>query len=329
MVNGGGGWAEALEAFLNHLEHERRLSPHTVCAYQNDLQGFIQSVGPINELPSLTPAMVKQWLATIHEETAATTRSRKLSALRSFLRFMVKSQKLSRNVAQTIPMPKLPKPLPRTLTVDEVFVLLHEANEIADDKAVDIRDRALFELLYGSGLRVAEAMALDIGHVQLERRWVKVFGKGQKERMVPFGTKAELALRAWLVHRGEFVTPESGKALFLGVRGRRLSVRVARSQLRARALEAGLTSRVTPHALRHSFATHLLDEGADLRSIQTMLGHASLGTTQRYTAVSLERLQNTYQSAHPFGRLAKTADDLSEDSDNQLNCVPSKFSEDA
>lgn len=292
---------------MDHLAHERRASPRTVMAYRSDLQGAFRifaELGHQGGPDSLSPRHIKGWLARVHAELAPTTRARKLSALRSFYKYLVKRGRAPANVAEAIVSPKLPKPLPRALEVDEVFGLLDAppAKPVSSGQEVTaLRDLAMLELLYGSGLRAAELVGLDLEQLDLRRGTVRVLGKGNKERMVPFGSKAQDALEAWLARRAEWRPPPGEKAVFLGRRGRRLSDRGLRRQLHKRTLEVALGRRVTPHALRHSFATHLLDGGADLRAIQSLLGHASLGTTQRYTSVSVDRLRQVYDDAHPFG----------------------------
>ncbi|MEL6188704.1 MAG: tyrosine recombinase XerC [Myxococcota bacterium] len=292
-----------LADFIDHLERERRSSARTVRAYESDLRGaftaFVE-LGHQGGPENLRSRTIKAWLASVHRDLAPTTRARKLSALRSFYRYLVKRGRVPKNVADEIPSPKLPKPLPRALDVDEVFGLLDAP--VGEDVPSWLvrRDLAMLELLYGSGLRASELCGLDLGDVELSRGTVRVLGKGAKERLVPFGGKADAALDAWLGERPA-VASVGEEALFVGRRGGRLSDRGLRRRLHHRALEVALGRIVTPHALRHSFATHLLDGGADLRAIQTLLGHASLGTTQRYTAVSIDRLQRVYDAAHPFG----------------------------
>lgn len=253
--------------------------------------------GGLNDLKSST---VRVWLAEVHERLSPSSRARKLSALRSFGRYLVRKEWISKNVADEVLSPKLPRPLPRSLDVDEVFGLL-DAPTADDGEPLLIRDRAMLELLYASGLRASELVSLNLASLDDRRQTVRVVGKGQKERVVPFGGKALQALADWLEVRSQFLRDPSEPALFVGRGGRRLSDRGLRRRLHRRASSIALARRVTPHTLRHSFATHLLDGGADLRSIQTMLGHASLGTTQRYTAVSVDRLRAVYDEAHPMG----------------------------
>ena len=288
----------AIADFLDYLQNEKRLSPRTVRAYRSDLAAltaFLESRGFVRGPESLDASMIRAYLVEIHESTAARTRARKLSCIRSFFRFLVRRGRLKRNVGEEILSPKLPKLLPRALGVDEVFGLIEKP---APDDPIHLRDLAMIELLYGAGLRAQELVDLDLSRIDLRQRKVRVLGKGNKERVVPFGKKALSAIERWLSVRA---APEDEKALFVSKEGKRLSTRGLRRRLHARVAEVGLDRKVTPHVMRHSFATHLLDGGADLRAIQEMLGHASLGTTQRYTAVSIEHLRKVYDEAHPLG----------------------------
>jgi integrase/recombinase XerC len=290
----------AIADFLDYLEHEKRLSPRTVRAYRSDLAAllaFLDSRGFTRGPEALDAAMIRSYLMEIHASTAARTRARKLSCIRSFFRFLVRRGRVKRNAGEEILSPKLPKLLPRALGVDEVFGLLEKE---APQDLIHLRDLAMIELLYGAGLRAQELVDLDLEKIDLRRRRVRVLGKGNKERIVPFGKKALAALSRWLEARATIASREE-KAVFLSKEGTRLSTRGLRRRLHARVAEVGLERKVTPHVMRHSFATHLLDGGADLRAIQEMLGHASLGTTQRYTAVSVEHLRRVYDAAHPLG----------------------------
>ena len=223
--------------------------------------------------------------------------ARKLSTVRSFLKHAVRDGRLESSPAEGIPTPRVPKPLPKTLTVDEIFALL---DRIQEDDLASMRDRSILELLYAAGLRVSELVALDLEDLDLSTRTVHVVGKGGKERLVPFGSKAELALKAWLKTSQPLRTKASaGEAVFLNLRGGRLTDRSIRRVLDRRLREAASFARLSPHALRHSFAPPMLGSGADLRAIQELLGHASLSTTQRYTHVSTDALMRVYDKAHP------------------------------
>lgn len=291
----------AIARFLVHLEHERRTSPRTVRAYRADLVGlatFLESRHVTTDPRGLTVDHLRAFVADIHPRTEPRTRARKLSAMRTFFRFLVERGDVPKNLADRLKAPKLPQPLPRALPVDDVFGLLDAPSA---DGPLALRDLAMLELLYGAGLRAAEAMSLDLGAIDLERNTVRVVGKGNKERIAPFGSKARAALDAWLAVRPTVAASPDERAVFLNARGTRLTTRSLARRLDARALEIALPRHVTPHMMRHSFATHLLDGGADLRAIQAMLGHASLGTTQRYTSVSIDHLRDVYDRAHPLG----------------------------
>lgn len=291
-----------LERFVDHLRLERRYSERTVSAYRSDLSAILQFLSErgFSGGPGEVPVdLLRQYLGEIHGHTEARTRARKLSALRSFYRWLVRTGAAPRNVGEELASPKLPKPVPRALAGDEVFQILEGEH---GSGALVARDLAMVELLYGAGLRAAELVGIDLDDLDLRQRLVRVIGKGNKERQVPFGKKAVLALEHWLTHRPSVAALGPGAAaLFLNKDGERLTTRSLRRRLHARTQEVELERRVTPHMLRHSFATHLLDGGADLRAIQELLGHASLGTTQRYTAVSVERLRAVYDQAHPLG----------------------------
>ena len=294
--------AAAIDRFVDHLQHERRASPRTVKAYRSDLvamnDAFVEDgfAGGPNDV---TPLMVRKYLATIHRDTKPRTRARKLSSLRAFYRFLMMREDAPKNVGHAIATPKLPQPLPRALGVDEMFRLLDGWVPTSDPLA--LRDRAMLELLYGGGVRASELVGLNVGGIDIDRRTAQVVGKGNKERLVPFGNKAADALHAWLCVRPALAKRSPNeRALFLNFRGGRLSARSLGTRLSERANKVALERHVTPHMLRHSFATHLLDGGADLRAIQEMLGHASLGTTQRYTSVSIDHLRDVYDAAHPL-----------------------------
>ena len=301
---------ESLEPFLRHLSLERRYSDATVRAYRSDLRQwlvFLVDSGFAGGPADVTARWVKAYLAEIAGRTAPKTRARKLSAIRSWGRWWLRTERATTNPGSGVRAPKLPQALPRSLTPDEVAGLLDAA---WDDGPLGRRDRALFELGYGAGLRAAELVGLDVADVSRSKDELRVKGKGSKERVVPFGRKARAALERWLQVRAELAA--SGQpALFVGRGGDRLSARGLRRRLHRRVLEAATGRKVTPHMLRHSFATHLLEGGADLRAIQDMLGHASLGTTQRYTSVSIDHLRSAYDRAHPFGLDASGTDEPS------------------
>jgi len=285
----------AAEQFLRYLAVERGASAHTLKSYRTDLAdcaAFLadRSLGTLLEADART---LRAYLAALHERgLARSSVARRLAALRSFYRFLMRRGRARVNPAREIRTPKPPARLPTYLPIDESEALLR-AEPAATPAGV--RDVAILELLYATGVRVAELSGLDVTDVDLREGAVRVYGKGGKERIVPVGRKAVDALRAYLQRRGD---PARGP-VFVNERRGRLTVRSVHRIVRARARAAGLYRRVSPHTLRHTFATHLLDAGADLRLIQELLGHARLGTTQKYTHVSADRLMKVYDAAHP------------------------------
>jgi integrase/recombinase XerC len=309
---------EAISSFELHLRAERNLSPHTQRAYLSDVRQFAESIGTAADPGTVRIDDVRTFLADRHRCQSPTTLGRKLAALRSFFRFLVREGQRDADPSVGIPAPRAAKRLPNPLAVDDCHVLaevLAEAPRAGGHRAAGarvragrgaLRDRALVELLYGAGIRVGELVALDVRDIDLHRGDVRVWGKGGKERVVPLPAAARSGLREYLDqrrHPGVLSEP-----LFTSLRSkkgempRRLDPRDVRRILRTRADRAGVVDRVHPHRLRHSYATHLLDMGADLRAIQELLGHASLSTTQKYTAVSAERLLEVYDRAHPRAR---------------------------
>lgn len=285
--------------FLRHLAVERNASPHTLRAYRTDLDDFARFCVGRGEhgVAGADTRVVRAWLAALHGRGLdAASVARKLAAVRSCFRFLARRGLVERNPAREVRGPRLPRKLAGFLPVDESEQLLDVA---ARGEARRARDRAVLELLYATGLRVGELAGLDLAAVDRHERTVRVVGKGRRERIVPFGAKAAAALDAWLARRGGGDGP-----LFLNRRGARLGVRALHTVVRTAARAAGLTRRVTPHTLRHSFATHLLDAGADLRAIQELLGHRRLSTTQRYTHVGADQLMRVYDAAHPRARTA-------------------------
>jgi integrase/recombinase XerC len=294
---GGGRGGPAVAAFLGYLAAERGASAHTVRSYRADLLdcvAFLERRG-LGALPDADARVVRGYLGDLHARgLARTSVARRLAALRSFFRFLIRRGRARVNPAREVRTPRLPGRLPAHLPIDQSEALFR--HRTGDDEA-GRRDRAILEVLYASGVRVAELSGMDVEDVDLREGSVRVLGKGRKERVVPLGTKAVEALRGYLGAR-----EGSRGALFRNPRGGRLTVRSLHRIVRARARAAGLPGRVTPHTLRHTFATHLLDAGADLRLIQELLGHARLSTTQRYTHVSADRLAKVYDAAHPRAR---------------------------
>ena len=297
-------FAAAVARFLAYLRDQRRLSIETIRAYESDLaqfRAYLEGAPPAAvNLKRLDKLAIRGFVARLSREgLEKSSIARKLSAVRSFLRHELRSGHRRENPAEGVPTPRIPKGLPQTLTVDEMFHLL---DHIPCDDFASVRDRAILELLYATGLRVGELVSLDLPDVDLSGTLVRVTGKGGKERIVPFGSKAVEALRRWLETSRPLRGRPAGEALLLNQRGGRLTDRSVRRILNQRLREAAIQARISPHALRHSFATHLLGAGADLRAIQELLGHSSLSTTQRYTKVNTDELMRVYDRAHPRAR---------------------------
>ena len=287
-----------IRSFMVFLADERNLSPHTCSAYLRDITEFQEfmttSYGEkIPDLSKIDSLFLRRYLADLHKRNQRTSIARKLSSLRTFFRYLVREGHMSHNPAEGLATPKLNRYLPKTLSVDEASALMERGYQ---NKLLDLRDRAIYELLYASGLRISELTNLNVGSVSFSEKLVTVLGKGRKERIVPIGRKSLKALVAYLDARN---CPPESEPLFLNVRGKRLTARSIQRNLKNRLIKAKLIKDISPHALRHSFATHLLDAGADLRMIQELLGHASLSTTQKYTQVSVDQLMNVYDKAHP------------------------------
>ena len=288
----------AVAAFLRHLERERNASPHTLRAYGEDLAQFtsylereLRRAARPEEVDHL---LVRGFLAELHQRGLRKSSSaRKLAGLRSFFRYLCREGRLALNPARGIQTPRQEQRIPAVLDEAQVASLL----DVPGDSLQALRGRAILELLYGTGIRCAEAVSLDVHELDLEARMVRVLGKGRKERVVLFGRRAQQALAAWLEER-QRLRPRSD-ALFLNARGGRLTGRSVRALVALRVKQVALARRCSPHTLRHSFATHLLTRGADLRAIQELLGHTSLSTTQRYTHVDTRHLLEVYKKAHP------------------------------
>jgi integrase/recombinase XerC len=288
----------ALAAFTRHLGAERGLSPHTLRAYVSEAGRLAESpeCARAGGLDQVDPLGVRAYLAGFHRRHKASTRNRRLAALRAFFRFRVRAGGRESDPTEGLPGPKREHRLPSPLSADECERLV-ESEDPTRDETLGVRDRALFELLYGTGLRVGELATLRVRDWDSDRCELSVRGKGNKERVVPVPAEARAALGRWLATR-----PKEGllaQPLFTNARGGRLSDRGVRLILRRRLLVAGIGRRASPHTLRHSYATHLLDADVDLRAIQELLGHERLSTTQRYTHVSAERLARVYRAAHP------------------------------
>ncbi|GAA4916065.1 tyrosine recombinase XerC [Streptomonospora salina] len=293
------GRRELLEELRGHVAVDR--SPHTVRAYLGDARALLDHLDETGRgVDGLDLAALRDWLARMHDRGAGrSTMARRVAAARVFTAFLYRTGRIGHDPGPHLSAPRRNRPLPEVLDERETAAALsgERAAGVGTDPA-GLRGRAVVELLYATGIRVAELCAVDVDDVDRERRTVRVLGKGDKERVVPVGVPALEALDAWLRQgRPRLAAPAAGPALFLGARGGRLGTRSARRDVHAYLRARGTDS--APHGLRHSAATHLLDGGADLRSVQEILGHASLSSTQIYTHVSIERLTRTYNRAHP------------------------------
>jgi integrase/recombinase XerC len=291
----------SLEDFRRHLGAERALSPHTVRAYVREVERLAQTpeCREVGGLDRLEPLTVRLYLSGFHGVHRPSTRNRRLAALRCFFRFRVRGGARASDPTEGLPGPKAERRLPTPLAVEECARLIESPTKRRSAELA-LRDRALFEVLYGTGLRVGELVSLRVRDFAQDRRELRVRGKGRKERVVPVPGRAFEALTGYLDLRERVGI--LGEPLFPNARGRGLTDRGVRVILRRRLLEAGIGRHASPHTLRHSYATHLLDADVDLRSIQELLGHERLSTTQRYTHVSAERLARVYRQAHPRAR---------------------------
>lgn len=311
-------FTEPVAEYLEYLRLERGRSENTLRAYDVDLRSvgsFLAKFYGIQNPKLVTVHMLREWLATMHDaKISRTTIARRISAVKNFFAWAVKHELVPSDPALRLVAPKKEQRLPHVLQTGQIQRLLAEdstpesAGEdgeknpepTARQKALAARDRVIAELLYASGLRISELVSLDRNDLDFERRTLRVVGKGNKERVVPFGKPAERVLDLWLRgQRAVLATESSADALLLGARGGRLNVRQAREVIAEALRSLGDTAASGPHALRHTVATHLLDGGADLRAVQEFLGHSSLATTQLYTHVSVDRLRQSYRQAHP------------------------------
>ncbi len=298
-------YEKLIAAFTRHLKVERSLSEHTIRAYLGDLESLLvhlDSIG-VSEISQLELAHLRSWLANQQVKGGArTTLSRRAVSVRLFTKWAVKNKFLEKDVAATLATPKGHRTLPEVLEIADAKVAMDSlATRAAEEETpISLRDVAMVEMLYASGARVAELCGLDLGDIDYDRQTIRVLGKGNKERTIPLGNPAMRALNLYLKDAREILkNAQSANAVFLGARGKRIDQRTVRTVV-YNALQAieGI-ERMGPHALRHSAATHLLEGGADLRTVQEILGHASLATTQIYTHVSTERLQKAFKQAHP------------------------------
>lgn len=293
-----------ISLFLHHLSFERRLSWHTVEAYRADLEHFyawaLVRLCTEEVLQKLDHYVLREYLSFCFHRYKNVSIARRMSALRTFFRFMVRAGQIKASPADMIENPKIKKPLPKPVSVEEAFLLCDYADE---QHSKIMRDRAICELLYASGIRISELCSLDLDDIDIKARLVRVFGKGKKERIVPIHPACAQVLTTWINdYRHDFLDDPDKKALFLGERGDRIHARVVRATLKKLGLTLNINKPLHPHRLRHAYATHLLESGADLRSIQELLGHATIATTERYTEVDTSSLMQHYDKAHPHAK---------------------------
>ena len=297
---------EAIDKFLNYLVVEKGFSDNTKFAYQNDLHQLASFVeeeaakrGTIPPWAAFDRQSMLRYLLELKERRyAATTVARKVAAIKSFFAFLVAEGILRDNPTRDVPSPKVGKSLPRPISIAQARLLLEQPSKLSTPEAK--RDRAMLELLYATGMRASELVALDLADIDIEGGYVRCFGKGHKERLIPIYRQAALVLKEYLTEaRPHLVRNSEEKALFLNRRGERLTRQGLWQILKGYAKEAGLEAQVTPHTLRHSFATHMLSGGADLRSVQELLGHANISTTQVYTHLTTDHIRRVYEKSHP------------------------------
>lgn len=291
---------DAVEKFLNYLKTQRRASEHTLRAYETDLKQFtkfMEQKYPQVALKVIHEIQIRSYLHVMYQKKLdGISISRHLSALRSFFKYLINEKLMLKNPAEDVPNPKTESKLPKYLHEEEMELFL----SIPDgNNALGARDKGILELLYATGLRVSELVSLNVGQIDLKSKSIIVKGKGRKERLVLYGGYAREALECYLKQRGQLISERSDDALFLNFRGGRLTARSIRRVVDKYIKEADIKLKISPHALRHSFATHMLNHGADIRDIQELLGHASLSTTQRYTHVSVKEMLASYDQFHP------------------------------
>lgn len=313
---------EPMGQWLAYLATERRYSEHTLAAYRRDLAKLIEHAGTLS-LDQITSDQIRHWLARMHASGyEPRSLARILAAWRGFYKWWAPGVHMPANPAQDIRAPKVKRPLPKALSVDQTQALLEAPSVQVQDNAIGRRDRAMLELFYSSGLRLSELIQLDIHYVNLpgyaSTGWldmdaadVHVTGKGNRTRTVPVGQAAMTAIRQWLLLRPDLLRAHSAPcdqyALFVGQQGRRIHPRVVQQRLQALAVQAQLPTRLHPHVLRHSFASHILQSAQDLRAVQEMLGHASISTTQVYTRLDFQHLSKVYDAAHPRAGRKRTS----------------------
>lgn len=299
-----------LDDFLKHLKYERNLSEHTLRNYESDMEQFYNFIAPPNndgerravDLHAIDNLTIREYMATLYEKKKKKSSiHRKVACLRTFFRFLCREGVLESNPALLVSSPRVDRKLPNHLTIEQMIQFIETPET---DTVLGKRDRAILELLYASGVRVSELVGLNMTDVDFSHQTLRVKGKGRKERMVPFGSHAKTALESYLGVRGELLVeadPDDRDplAVFMNYQGTRITTRSVGRMLDKYCKQCAEIHHVSPHALRHSFATHLLDAGADLRTIQELLGHVRLTTTQQYTHVSTDKLMEVYDKAHP------------------------------
>lgn len=301
---------EYIDRFGDHLRYERNVSEHTLRNYMSDLEQFHDYLCPADtrgkrpniDIKQVDHITIREYLSKLYQEKRKKTSiARKLATLRTFFKFLCREQVMQMNPARLVASPRLDKKLPKVLSVDDVIRFIETPDT---DTVLGKRDRAILELLYATGMRVSELAGLNLEDIDYKHETIRVRGKGRKERIVPFGSKAKDAMQTYMSVRGELLVeaPEEQRdsmAFFLNYQGTRITTRSVGRMLDKYVEECALAHDISPHSLRHSFATHLLSAGADLRAIQELLGHARLSTTQIYTQVSMEKLMEVYDKSHP------------------------------
>jgi integrase/recombinase XerC len=286
--------------FLNYLRNERNVSPHTLRGYLSDLEQLSTFLGD-KELSAVDHQTLRRFIAHLMQgEVKKSSIARKLSAIRSFFRYLNRDGTLTSNPARLVATPRREKRLPAVLTADDALRLMESPNaKKPEDHAMMLRDRAVLETLYSTGIRASELIGMNREDIDHHGSLIRIRGKGRKERIVPIGTKARGAIDAYLTSPSRIAETA---AIFIGPSGKRLTARTVQRILENHRKQLGMQQKASPHTLRHSYATHMLESGADLRAIQELLGHASLSTTQRYTHVNLDSLMEVYDKAHPKAR---------------------------
>ncbi len=290
-----GAFIKLKQDFYDYLAAEKGVSPHTIRAYEGDLDGFMTFVAESPQ-DQVDHKLIRAYIVSIYKGLKKSSLSRKVASIRSYFRYLKKKGYIEDNPALLVKNPRVEKHLPKFYTVDEMFLFL---DSLPTDSWVNLRNRAIFELIYSTGMRASEALGLDRENVHLDGLWALVKGKGGKERILPFGEKARDAIQAYANALPDGAGVSKKRPLFVNAQGRRLSYRGLLKVMKKHQLRAGLLKDLALHGIRHSFATHMLGGGADLRSIQELLGHSKLSTTQKYTHISMEKIMEVYDKAHP------------------------------